>query len=39
MEMLLRIDKEAELPKFYKNTLMEIIQKDKHSFTVSSKRK
>ena len=39
MEMLLRIDKEAELPKFYKNTLMEIIQKDKHSFTVSSKEK
>ena len=39
MEMLLRIDKEAELPKFYKNTLMEIIQKDKNSFTVSNKEK
>jgi glycerol-3-phosphate dehydrogenase subunit C len=39
MEMLLRIDKEAELPKFYKNTLMQIIKKDKTSFTVSSKEK
>ena len=39
MEMLLRVDKEAELPKFYKNTLMEVIKKDKNSFTSSSKEK
>ena len=39
MEMLLRVDKEAELPKFYKNTLMEVIKKDKKSFTSSSKEK
>ena len=39
MEMLLRVDKEAELPKFYKNTLMEVIKKDKNSFTSVVKRK
>ena len=30
MEMLLKINKEADLPKFYKNTLMNIVQKKKN---------
>ena len=39
MEMLLKIDKEAELPKFYKNTLMNIVEKNKIESAINTKDK
>ena len=39
MEMLLKINKEADLPKFYKNTLMNIVQNEEEHLTTKGKDK
>ena len=39
MEMLLKIDKEADLPKFYKDTLMKSLKKEQETIVGEGKDK
>ena len=39
MEMFLKIDKEADLPKFYKDTLIKMIEADNAKIVNNSKEK